>query len=177
MRKYVLLTALLFVAACAEEEAAGPVYDTAGVERRTIEVAVSSAGIVEPLATVEVKSKASGEVLDLFVATGDKVEEGTLMVAIDPRTVRNRLAQSDAELKAALSRREIALTQKARVELLVKAGTLTQSDLEQAVLGAVERVVGGGLGAKRRTTCSGVTRGVDSADLRLSETSFITSPT
>ena len=134
MRKYVLLTALLFVAACAEEEAAGPVYDTAGVERRTIEVAVSSAGVVEPLATVEVKSKASGEVLDLFVATGDKVEEGTLMVAIDPRTVRNRLAQSDAELKAALSRREIALTQKARVESLVKAGTLTQSDLEQAVL-------------------------------------------
>ncbi len=134
MRKYVLLTALLFVAACAEEEAAGPVYDTAGVERRTIEVAVSSAGIVEPLATVEVKSKASGEVLDLFVATGDKVEEGALMVAIDPRTVRNRLAQSDAELKAALSRREIALTQKARVELLVKAGTLTQSDLEQAML-------------------------------------------
>ena len=134
MRKYILLTALLFVVACAEEEATGPVYDTAGVERRTIEVSVSSAGIVEPLATVEVKSKASGEVLDLFVATGDKVEEGTLMVAIDPRTVRNRLAQSDAELKAALSRREIALTQKSRVELLVKAGTLTQSDLEQAVL-------------------------------------------
>ena len=134
MRKYVLLTALLFVLACAEEEAAGPVYDTAGVERRTIEVAVSSAGIVEPLATIEVKSKASGEVLDLFVATGDKVEEGKLMVTIDPRTVRNRLAQSDAELKAALSRREIAQTQMARAESLVKAGTLTQSDLEQAVL-------------------------------------------
>lgn len=134
MRKYVLLSALLLVAACAEKEVAGPVYDTAGVERRTIEVAVSSAGIVEPLATIEVKSKASGEVLDLFVATGDKVEEGKLMVTIDPRTVRNRLAQSDAELKAALSRREIAQTQKARVESLVKAGTLTQSDLEQAVL-------------------------------------------
>jgi len=95
---------------------------------------VSSAGIVEPLATVEVKSKASGEVLDLLVETGDKVEEGALMVMIDPRTVRNRLDQSDAELKGALSRREIALTQKARVESLVVAGTLTQSDLEQAQL-------------------------------------------
>ena len=51
-----------------------------------------------------------------------------------PRTVRNRLDQSDAELKAALSRREIAKTQIARVESLVKAGTLTQSDLEQAQL-------------------------------------------
>lgn len=120
--------------ACAEEEVAAPVYDTAGVERRTIEVAVSSAGAVEPLATVEVKSKASGEVLDLLVETGDQVEQGALMVSIDPRTVRNRLDQSEAELKAALSRREIAQTQKARVESLVTAGTLTQSDLEQSVL-------------------------------------------
>jgi HlyD family secretion protein len=134
MKRYVLLLAPLLFAACAEEETSGPVYDTAGVERRTLEVVVSSAGIVEPLATVEVKSKASGEVLDLFVATGDKVEQGSLMVTIDPRTVRNRLDQSEAELKAALSRREIAQTQKARVESLVEAGTLTQSDLEQTQL-------------------------------------------
>jgi len=134
MKRYALLLVPLLISACAEETVSGPVYDTAGVERRTLEVVVSSAGIVEPLATVEVKSKASGEVLDLFVATGDKVEQGSLMVAIDPRTVRNRLDQSDAELKAALSRREIAQTQIARVESLVKAGTLTQSDLEQAQL-------------------------------------------
>lgn len=132
-----ILTLLLLpivLAACAEEEVAAPLYDTAGVERRSIEVGVSSAGIVEPLATVEVKSKASGEVLELLVETGDLVEEGALMVRIDPRTVRNRLDQSDAELKAATSRREIAITQKARVESLVKAGTLTQSDLEQSML-------------------------------------------
>jgi HlyD family secretion protein len=132
------LTSALFIAlmfsACAEEEIIGPVYDTAGVVRRTIEVAVSSAGIVEPLATIEVKSKASGEVLELLVETGDEVEQGALMVRIDPRTVRNRLDQSNAELKAAKSRREIAQTQLARVESLVTAGTLTQSDLEQSTL-------------------------------------------
>lgn len=134
MTRYATLLLPLILAACAEEETSGPVYDTAGVERRTIEVAVSSAGVVEPLATVEVKSKASGEVLELLVETGDQVEAGTLMVRIDPRTVRNRLAQSEAELKAAMSRLEIAETQKARVESLVKAGTLTRSDLEQSVL-------------------------------------------
>jgi HlyD family secretion protein len=133
-KKLALLLLPLVVAACAEEEVEAPFYDTAGITRRTIEVAVSSAGIVEPLATVEVKSKASGEVLALLVETGDKVEQGALMVSIDPRTVRNRLDQAEAELKAALSRREIALTQKARVESLVAAGTLTQSDLEQAML-------------------------------------------
>jgi len=134
MTRSLLLIAILLLAACAEEEQSGPIYDTAVVERRTIEVAVSSAGIVEPLATVEVKSKASGEVLELLVETGDLVEAGTLMVRIDPRTVRNRLAQAEAELKAALSRQEIAQTQKRRVESLQANGTLTQADLEQATL-------------------------------------------
>lgn len=134
MKKSVIILPVILLGACAEQEDITPVYDTAGIEHRTLEVAVSSAGIVEPLATVEVKSKASGEVLDVQVETGDLVEEGTLMVRIDPRVVRNRLAQSDAELKAAISRREIAATQKSRVESLVGNGTLTQSDLEQATL-------------------------------------------
>lgn len=128
------LLMLILLAACADKEEVGPIYDTAAVERRTIEVAVNSAGIVEPLATVEVKSKASGEVLELLIETGDIVEAGTLMVRIDPRTVRNRLDQSEAELKAARSRLEIANTQKRRVESLQASGTLTQADLEQAVL-------------------------------------------
>ena len=134
MKRLLIILPIMLLAACADEEDTTVVYDTAGTDRRTLEVAVSSAGIVEPLATVEVKSKASGEVLDVQVETGDLVEEGTLMVRIDPRIVRNRLAQSDAELRAAISRREIATTQKARVESLVSNGTLTQSDLEQATL-------------------------------------------
>lgn len=134
MKRYFPVLLPLLLAACAEEVELGPMYDTAGVERLTLEVAVSSAGVVEPLSTVEVKSKASGEVLDVLVETGDLVEAGSLMVSIDPRIVRNRLAQTDAELKAALSRREIARTQKKRVESLVANKTLTQSDLEQATL-------------------------------------------
>ena len=134
MKRILILLPALLIVACDEQEDITPIYDTAGVQYRTLEVAVSSAGIVEPLSTVEVKSKASGEVLGVSVETGDQVEEGSLMVSIDPRIVRNRLAQSDAELKAAISRREIATTQKKRVESLVANGTLTQSDLEQATL-------------------------------------------
>jgi HlyD family secretion protein len=125
---------VILVAACAEDASIGPLYDTTSVSRHTIEVGVSSAGVVEPLATIEVKSKASGEVLELFVETGDFVEEGTLMVHIDPRTVSNRLDQSNAELRAANSRREIAQTQMTRAESLLVQGTFTQADLEQAAL-------------------------------------------
>ncbi len=133
MRKTALL-AVMILAACAEEQSTAPIYDSATVERASISVSVGSSGVVEPLATVEVKSKASGEVLELFVETGDSVEEGALLVHIDPRTVRNRLAQAEAALKAAQSRQQISVSQMERAERLVKNGTFTAADFEQAAL-------------------------------------------
>jgi len=134
LKKALLCIATLLVASCSEEAPVGPAFSTASVSRGTIEVNVSSAGTVEPLTTVEVKSKASGEVLDLLVETGDFVKAGTLLVHIDPRTVSNRLDQAEAELKAASSRRKIARSQMNRAESLLQNGTLTQTDLEQAAL-------------------------------------------
>jgi HlyD family secretion protein len=134
LKRYLPLITLALLAACAEEVAEERVFDTATADRRTIEVSVSSSGVVEPLATVEVKSKASGEVLDVLVEVGDNVDRDTLMVRIDPRTVRNDLAQREAELKAALSRLEIARSHMNRAEALLAKGTFTQLDLEQAAL-------------------------------------------
>jgi HlyD family secretion protein len=134
LRHFLPLLFAAGLAACAEEPADGPLYETATADRRTIEVGVSSAGVVEPLAIVEVKSKASGEVLDVLVEVGDHVKRDTLVVSIDPRTVRNDLAQREAELKAALSRREIARSQMTRAQALLAKGTFTQIDLEQAAL-------------------------------------------
>jgi len=133
VRKAALL-AVVILAACAEEQSTAPIYNSAAVERASISVSVGSSGVVEPLATVEVKSKASGEILELFVETGDYVEEGALLVHIDPRTVRNRLAQAEASLKAAQSRRQISVSQMERAERLVKSGTFTEADYEQAAL-------------------------------------------
>jgi HlyD family secretion protein len=134
LRHYLPLLFAVGLAACVEKPADVPMYETATADKRTIEVSVSSAGVVEPLAVVEVKSKASGEVLDVPVEIGDHVERDTLLVRIDPRTVRNDLAQREAELKAALSRREIARSQMTRAEALLARGTFTQFDLEQAAL-------------------------------------------
>lgn len=124
----------LLLASCAEQDAVAPIYEVADVSRGTISVSVGSAGVVEPLAAVEVKSKASGEVLELHVETGDRVTAGELLVRIDPRTVRNRLAQAEAELKAAQSRRTISESQMKRAESLVQQGTFTEADYELAAL-------------------------------------------
>ncbi len=124
----------MILAACAEEQSTAPIYDSATVERASISVSVGSSGVVEPLATVEGKWKASGEILESFGETGDYVETGAPLVHIDPRTVRNRLAQAEATLKAAQSRRQISVSQMDRAERLVKNGTFTEADHEQAAL-------------------------------------------
>jgi HlyD family secretion protein len=130
----VLLVCSAFLTGCEQERVQTTTYDSVTVERRTIDVSVESTGVVEPLATVELKSKASGEVLELLVETGDFVQESDLLVRIDPRTVRNRLDQAEAELKAALSRRSISESQMKRASSLRASGTYTETDYEQIAL-------------------------------------------
>ena len=109
-------------------------YRTAPVIRRDIVVAVEAAGIVEPSLTVEVKSKASGEILRILGEPGDLVEKNSLVVQIDKRSPRNQLAQADAELEAAMARRSIAEAQSRRSRTLFESRTLNEVDYEQTIL-------------------------------------------
>lgn len=129
------LTALALLAACGgEREATAPLYDTATVERRDLAVTVEAAGTIEPVATVELKSKASGEVLEITAETGDVVSEGQLLVRIDPRIARNRLAQAEADLESARARLSIAKAQQERAAVLRDQGVLSKPDYEKAAL-------------------------------------------
>ena len=127
---------VLALTACGQDqpESMAPLYDSAPVEVRDIEVNVEASGVVEPEVTVEVKSKASGEILAMHAETGDVVEAGFLLVEVDKRTPRNRLAEAEASLVAARARRAIAETQMERSKTLFGTGTLTESDYEQAQL-------------------------------------------
>jgi HlyD family secretion protein len=132
MRSFFWLIPAAVLAGCeqASEVVAPAVYDSAAVEMRSIQVTVDAAGVVEPESVIEVKSKASGEVLAVHAETGDVVEEGSLLVEIDKRTPRNALSQTEAALMAAQARRQIAQTQMERAASLFKTQTLTQSDYE-----------------------------------------------
>ena len=78
MKSKVLAIAALSFIACAEDQEDLVLYESSDVERRSIEVSVDSSGVVEPLATVEVKSKASGEVLELLIEVGDYVDRPSI---------------------------------------------------------------------------------------------------
>ena len=136
MRVSIGLTLVFALAGCEQDQAESlaPLYDSAPVEVRDIEVNVEAAGVIEPEITVEVKSKASGEILAMHAETGDVVEEGFLLVEVDKRTPRNRLAETEAGLVAARARRAIAETQMERSRTLFETGTLTEFDYEQSQL-------------------------------------------
>jgi HlyD family secretion protein len=124
----------LALAACSREEAPSRTYDTARVGMRDIVVAVEAAGTVEPLLTVEIKSKASGEVLKAEGQTGQVVQAGTLLVQIDKRSPRNLLAQAESELEAAIARRSIARAQNERARKLFESRTINEVDYETTQL-------------------------------------------
>lgn len=134
MKNYVaIIFAVLTLSGCAQDEEVRT-WNIEGVSTRDIVVAVQAAGIIEPVTTVELKSKASGEILDIRAETGNLVQAGDLLVQIDKRSPRNALAQSEAELEAARARRDIAKTQRDRSKTLFESGTLNQVDYETSIL-------------------------------------------
>jgi HlyD family secretion protein len=124
---------ILAFAAC-KKEVPPPVYQAIPIARRDIVVSALASGTVHPDTVVEVKSKASGEILELRVETGQAVKRGELMVRVDPRTPRNFLAQAQADLEVAEARLANATSQKRRSDELFKSQSITEQEHENAVL-------------------------------------------
>jgi HlyD family secretion protein len=128
-----LLLLGLLAAAC--EDPRPPVlYQAVPVERRDIVVSAEAAGSIEPHVTVEVKSQAAGEILDIQVETGARVERDTLLVRIDQRHPRNALAEAKASLDVAKARLANVESQKRRAEELFKTESISEMEYDQAVL-------------------------------------------
>jgi HlyD family secretion protein len=124
---------LLGVAACKKADPA-PMYEAVPVARRTVVVSAVASGAIEPILTVDVKSKASGEIMEMHVQTGDDVKSGDLLATIDPRIPRNNLAQADANRVVALAQLANAKAQLARSDTLFKAQAITETEYENANL-------------------------------------------
>jgi HlyD family secretion protein len=73
----------------------------ASVERGDIARSVVATGKIEPLAKVEVKSKASGIVKEIFVDYGDRVKKGQVLAELDKEELQARVREADAMLLSA----------------------------------------------------------------------------
>ena len=130
---WLLGMAVLALGACRQERQV-PLYEKVTAARRDIVVAASAAGAIEPVLTVDVKSKASGEIIEMRVETGDDVRAGQLLTRVDPRQPRNQLAQADANLVVARAQLENARAQLGRADTLYKTQSITEAEYEVARL-------------------------------------------
>jgi HlyD family secretion protein len=104
------------------------------VERRDITVTVEATGTVEPINLIEVKSKASGQIIRMPVDIGSVVRPGQLLVQIDSSDVRNQYDQAFATLQAAKAKVEVSTAQKKRSDSLYEQQITTADEHEAAVL-------------------------------------------
>jgi HlyD family secretion protein len=121
--------------ACGETEGAEETaIQSVAVGRGNLRITAEAVGSVEPVRRVEVKSKASGEILRLHVDVGDVVQPGTLLAEVDPRDVRNRYDQAVADLEVSQAQANNARAQLQRSEELHQAGVITDQELESSRL-------------------------------------------
>jgi HlyD family secretion protein len=80
----------------------------AGVDRGDIARSVVATGKIEPLAKVEVKSKASGIVKQIFVHYSDWVKQGQILVELDKEDLQAHVRETRAALLAAQAAEEAA---------------------------------------------------------------------
>ena len=111
-----------------------PVYETLPVEKRDIIVSAHATGTVQADTTVEVKTRASGEVLTIKVETAQVVKRGVLLMQIDPRLSRNSVAQAEANVAAGKVQLNNATVQKGRSDSLLAAQAITVQEHDQDVL-------------------------------------------
>ncbi len=81
----------------------------ARVERGDLARSVVAVGKIEPKAKVEVKSKASGIVKQIFVHYGDWVKQGQVLVELDKEELQARVREARAALTAARAAEEAAV--------------------------------------------------------------------
>ena len=122
--------------ACSNDESVneGSSLMTVEVTRGDLSIRAEATGTVEPIRTVEVKSKASGEILRLHADVGDEVGPGSLLADIDPRDVQNRFNQTEADLAVAQARLEISEAQLERSDKLLEAAVITPQEHESSRL-------------------------------------------
>lgn len=83
-------------------------YRLGKVERGNLSAAISSSGTLSALVTVQVGSQVSGQITEIKVDFNSPVRRDEVIARLDPETFETRLAQAEADLRAAESAAQVA---------------------------------------------------------------------
>ena len=112
---------------------------TVTVTRGSIENSVTALGTLQPRRYVDVGAQASGQIRKIHVEAGDQVEEGQLLVEIDPSTQKAKLDASryaienlKAQLQEQKAQHELARQKYQRQQRLTAANATREEDVQTA---------------------------------------------
>tara|TARA_B100001769_G_scaffold70872_1_gene52984 strand:- start:1332 stop:2522 length:1191 start_codon:yes stop_codon:yes gene_type:complete len=129
--KYIFLS-LMILSACGggNDNKETQFYKKQETTPERLEVSIEASGVIEAISSVEIKSKASGEVLFLGAEVGDFVDKGFMLAQIDQRTANNIVDQTESDLEAAKVRLLNAESQYDRGIELHKQSSISDKDFE-----------------------------------------------
>ena len=132
LKANLILILAVVTASCGRPEAEAPAvyYKKQEVTSETLEVSIEASGVIEAISSIEIKSKASGEILFLGAEVGDSIEKGSILGQIDQRTPTNILNQSKSDLEASKVRLENAKSQYERGTELHANGSISDKAFE-----------------------------------------------
>ena len=131
-KNFILLT-LIFIYGCGSSDQSNSniqYYKKQDTQTQQLELSIEASGIIEAISSVEIKSKASGEILFLGAEVGDFINKGFVLGQIDLRTPKNILDQSKSDLDAAKVRLSNAESQYDRGKELHNNGSISDKEYE-----------------------------------------------
>ena len=112
---------------------------TVTVSRGTIESSVTALGTLQPRRYVDVGAQASGQIRQIHVEAGDPVQEGQLLVEIDPSTQKAKLDASryaienlQAQLQEQKAQHQLARQKYQRQQRLAAGNATREEDVQTA---------------------------------------------
>ena len=102
------------------------------VTRGDLNLTVSADGVVQPINKVEIKSKASGQIVELNFEEGTEVQKGELLIALDPRTAKNDHEQAKADLATAEANAQQSENNLRRSKELFDKKLVSEQEIDQA---------------------------------------------
>jgi HlyD family secretion protein len=127
-RRFTTLLLATLVVACKEEKQTVVALPTTAVSKGDIAVRVQATGSVEPINPVDIKSKASGQIIQMPVEVGSVVKKGQVLAQVDPRDVKNQYDQAMADDLVSVAGLEKAMRDKARKDSLFAKHVITASE-------------------------------------------------
>jgi len=129
--KLALISPLLLIAmGCGDNEKDFDFFTVEKVESKFLELIIEASGSVEAISSIEIKSKASGEILYLGAEVGDAVKKGDVLARIDQRIPANTLSQAEADIGVSKVKLDNASSQLERGKQLHEGNGISDKSYE-----------------------------------------------